>query len=208
MDNNQMPTPSDVTHFVLNLFTDREKTGRHDLTVTHQTPYSQLAHTDINFCLRQIEEKFGIKRFDLICHLSNNEYYGLLGEHEAAFSAKFPESNLWSHDFTLERLCLLLHELITIAWTQDQNRFTPDQLNELSTSLGDQVTSLIESYYRNSATYYDFQKASKRIEELLSDHDLTPEDVLIDKGPAATLPLSVDFKRTAFGFQFADQFDA
>lgn len=207
MDQKKLPTLSDVTHFVSNLFMNREKSDPRITTVTHQTPYSELAHTDINFCLHQIEQEFGIKRFDLICHLSSNEYYGLLGEHEAAFNAKFPECNLFGRDFTLERLCLLIHELVTIAWVQDQNRFTLDQLNELSAGLGDQVNSLIEIYYRNSATYYDFQKASKRIEELLDDHGLTPDNIIIDKGPAATLPLAVDFKRTAFGFQFADQFD-
>lgn len=208
MDKKTMPTLSDVTHFTSNLFMDRSKSNPGTYSITHQTPCSQLFHTDINRHFREIEEQFGLKRFDLICHLSHNEYYGLLGVHEADFHATFPENSVLSADFTLERLCQLLHELIKIAWAQNQNMLTLDDLNEISAGLGDEVLSLIESYYRSHSTYYDFQKAAKRIEELLACHELTPEDVLVNKGPADTLPLAVEFKRTAAGFQFADQFDA
>lgn len=180
----------DVLTFILGLY----NSGNHHQKFTGDSSYCYTKRSDTNFLLGEIQRKFGLRRFNLICCLDRNEYYGRLGQLEKEFHDRFPRNCVSSINFTFHNLATLIEELIRIANVQDQKRFSLTDLDKLSCGLGTRILKLIERYH--NGTYSDLLRAEEEITTLLAEQGLTLEDVVVDKGSASTMPLEQDIYDT------------
>lgn len=85
--------------------------------------------------------------------------------------------------------------------TQCDNTFTLDELNELSSELGDTILTRLQEHQN----YWDFVKIQKRITRILQRNGLATSEVFLNRGDYEGLTVEQAFTHIARAYQFADQ---
>ncbi len=83
------------------------------------------------------------------------------------------------------------------------NKFSLDDLNELSERLGDRICALLHRH----KNWWDYLQAEKEINDLLIANKLSADDVLVNRGLAEGLTIQTAFENASRNYQFHDQFD-
>jgi len=80
----------------------------------------------------------------------------------------------------------------------DKNKFSLDDLNELTEGLGDRILTLLDGH----RDWWSCQRAEKEVNQLLTANELTPSDVLVNKGLAEGLTIKTAFENARFIYEF------
>lgn len=83
----------------------------------------------------------------------------------------------------------------------DKNKFSLDDLNELSEGLGDHILALLDGH----RDLWSCQRAEQKINQLLTANKLAPSDVLVNKGLAEGLTIETAFKNAGLSYQLLDR---
>ncbi len=118
-----MPTKEEVQKFIYGMFEGHSSVRGETVRqlITPATPCTDFFHKDvdgIDLCIgKPIGREFGIldmgTDYGVSCHSYDN-----LGEQEARFYEKYPNSELSTEKFTLERFADMMYDLILIKQGQ------------------------------------------------------------------------------------------